>query len=76
MAKIVCPNCGEIIDVDPSAVEDLTRQLRDELFTQDLEARLAEAGHLHEAQVEAARAEERRVADRRVAQAEDRKSVV
>ena len=68
MAKIVCPNCGEVIDVDPSAVEDLTLQLRDELFAHDLEARLAEVGHLHEAQVKAARVEEQREADQRVAQ--------
>ena len=67
MAKITCPHCGEVIDIDPSAVEDLTRQLRDDLFAQDLAARLAEAGHVHEAQMEAARAEERREADRRVA---------
>ena len=70
MAKIICPNCGEVIDVDPSAVEDLTRQLRDELFERDLEARLAEQGHTHEAEVAAVRAEERREADRRVAQAQ------
>ena len=70
MAKIKCPNCGEIIEVDPSQVEDLTRQLRDELFAHDLEQRLAEAGHLHEAQLETARTEERREADRRVAEAQ------
>ena len=70
MAKIVCPKCGEVIEVDPSSVEDLTRQLRDELFAHDLEVRLAEAGHLHEAQVAAVRAEERRTADQRVAQAQ------
>lgn len=70
MAKIVCPNCGETIEVDPSSVEDLTRQLRDDLFARDLETRLAEAGHLHEAQVAAVRAEEQRQADRRVAEAE------
>ena len=63
MAKIKCPNCGEIIEVDPSQVEDLTRQLRDELFAHDLEQRLAEVGHLHEAQLETARTEERREAD-------------
>ncbi|MBR3234112.1 MAG: DUF2130 domain-containing protein [Atopobiaceae bacterium] len=70
MAKITCPNCGEVIEVDPSSVEDLTRQLRDELFAQDLEARLAEAGHVHEAQLEAVRTEERRLADKRLADAQ------
>ncbi len=68
MARITCPNCGEVIEVDPSQVEDLTRQLRDELFAHDLEARLAEAGHLHKAQEQTAREEERREADRRVAE--------
>ena len=71
MAKITCPHCSEVIDIDPSAVEDLTRQLRDDLFAQDLAARLAEAGHVHESQMEAARAEERREADRRVAAAQE-----
>ena len=70
MAKITCPHCGEVFDVDPSAVEDLTRQLRDELFAHDLEVRLAELGHTHEAELAAVRAEERRVADRRVAEAQ------
>ena len=70
MAKITCPNCGEIIEVDPSSVEDLTRQLRDELFEQDLEKRLAEAGRTHEAELEVARTEERREADKRVAEAQ------
>ena len=74
MARITCPNCGEVIEVDPSQVEDLTRQLRDELFAHDLEARLAEAGHLHEVQLEAARNEERREADRRMAAAEARQA--
>lgn len=73
MAKITCPKCGEVIDVDPSQVEDLTRQLRDELFERDLETRLAEAGHLHEAQLLAMREQERRDADRRVAQADAQK---
>ncbi len=68
MARIICPNCGETIEVDPSQVEDLTRQLRDELFAHDLEARLSEAGHLHQAQEQTAREEERREADRRVAE--------
>ena len=71
MAQIKCPRCGELIDVDPSKVEDLARQLRDELFAHDLDARLAEAGHLHDAQVKTAREEERREADRRVAQANE-----
>jgi len=71
MARITCPNCGEVIEVDPSQVEDLTRQLRDELFAHDLEARLAEMGHLHDAQVENARAEERGKADHRVAQVQE-----
>ena len=74
MAKITCPNCGEVIEVDPSSVEDLTRQLRDELFEHDLKARLAEAGHLHDAQVEQMRAEEQRKADRRVAEVEAQKA--
>ncbi len=65
MAKIVCPNCGEIIEVDPSSMEDLAHQLRDELFEQELKARLEEAGHLHEAQLEVARAQERSAAERR-----------
>ena len=71
MARIICPNCGEVIEVDPSRVEDLTRQLRDELFEHDLQARLAEVGHRHEAQLETARSEERREADRRVAELND-----
>ena len=71
MARIICPNCGEVIEVDPSKVEDLTRQLRDELFSHDLEARLAEMGHLHEAQMQNVRAEERQEADHRVAQAQE-----
>ena len=70
MAKIICPNCGQTIEVDPSRAEDLTRQLRDELFSHDLEQRLAEVGHLHEAQLQTARTEERREADRRVAEAQ------
>ena len=68
MATITCPHCGKIIDIDPTSVEDLARQLRDELFAHDLEERLVEARHLHEAQVQAVREEERREADRRVAQ--------
>lgn len=72
MARITCPNCGEMIEVDPSQVEDLTRQLRDELFAHDLEARLAEASKMHEAQEKTARAEERREADRRVAEVQMR----
>ena len=70
MARITCPNCGEVINVDPTKVEDLTRQLRDELFTRDLEARLAEMGHVHDAQLNAMRVEERRKADQRVSDAE------
>jgi hypothetical protein len=70
MARITCPNCGEVIEVDPSQVEDITRQLRDELFEHDLEARLAEVDHRHEAQIATARSEERREADRRVAELE------
>ena len=76
MATITCPKCGEVISVDPSSVEDLTRQLRDELFEHDLEARLAEVGRAHEAQLEAARAEERREADRRVAESRAEKAEV
>lgn len=67
MAKIVCPNCGEVIEVDPSGMEDLARQLRDELFEQDLRVRLEEAGHVHEARLEAVRAQERSAAERREA---------
>lgn len=70
MARIICPNCGEVIEVDPSSVEDLTRQLRDELFEQDLQKRLADLGHTHEAELAAARLEEQREADRRLAQAQ------
>ena len=70
MATITCPNCGEIIEVDPSSVEDLTRQLRDELFEQDLQKRLADMGHTHEAELAAAHLEEQREADKRVAQAQ------
>ncbi|MBQ6523492.1 MAG: DUF2130 domain-containing protein [Atopobiaceae bacterium] len=69
MAQIKCPHCGMLIDVDPSKVEDLARQLRDDLFSHDLEARLSELGQLHDAQIKTAREEERREADRRVAKA-------
>ena len=70
MATITCPNCGEVIEVDPSSVEDLTRQLRDELFEQDLQKRLADMGHTHEAELAAVHLEEQREADKRVAKAQ------
>lgn len=57
MAKITCPRCGEVIEVNLTQAEDLTRQLRDELFEHDLQDRLAEADRLRQAQARQQEAE-------------------
>lgn len=41
MPEIKCPKCGEVFTVDQSGYEQIARQVRDELFTKELQEREA-----------------------------------
>ena len=51
-ATIKCPNCGEVIQVDESAYNDIARQVRDQEFEAELSRREAELKQQSETQMQ------------------------
>lgn len=57
MNQIICPNCGKEFTVDENSYADIARQVRDELFKEELEARVAHYEREKEAALALLRAE-------------------
>lgn len=70
MAEIKCPNCGTLISLEQSDLDSIVRQVRDEEFSRDLQARIADLAKEKEQAIELARMEEQVMAERK-AQAKD-----
>ena len=54
MYEIKCPNCGEVFQVEKAAYAEIAEQVRNEQFRADLDARMADARKVMEAEREAA----------------------
>ena len=50
MNEIKCPSCGKVFTIDESSYADIVRQVRDEVFEQELRAQKETAVHLAEAE--------------------------
>lgn len=67
MNQITCPKCGTVINLDESDYEGIVRQVRDEQFSREVEARAASLRREHEQALELARAQAKAELDRTMA---------
>lgn len=74
MAEIICPKCGTVISLEPTELDSVVRQVRDEEFQKEIEARTKAFEQVKEQAVAAARAKERAEAEKREASLKDQNS--
>ena len=67
MNQITCPKCGTVINLDESDYEGIVRQVRDDQFALEVEARAASLRREHEQALELARSQAKAELDRTMA---------
>ena len=70
MSKIKCPKCGEVFEVDENAYAKIVKQVRDDEFEKDLEARIHAAEEAHKKDLELAKSSSKNELERLLSEKE------
>ena len=70
MSKIKCPKCGEVFEVDENAYAKIVKQVRDDEFEKDLEARIHATEEAHKKDLELAKSSSKNELERLLSEKE------